>query len=158
MLCVQGPAKAAATALRLDGLKAALGTGFELRSVNGDWTEAGGEKAVTSWLRLKTAEAFKPDVVVCQNDSMATGARKALRDHRGEWSGLPLLGCDGLPEGGQKQVAQGSLAGTVVTPSNTGPALELVARWLQTKQAASARAAARAALAPAGRPHGARAR
>jgi ribose transport system substrate-binding protein len=134
VLCVQGPADAAATAQRLEGLKAALGTGFELRSVNGDWTEAGGEKAVASWLRLKTAEAFKPDLVACQNDSMATGARKALREHRSEWGALPLLGCDGLPEGGQKQVAQGSLAGTVVTPSNTGPALELVARWLQTKQ------------------------
>jgi ABC-type sugar transport system substrate-binding protein len=66
---------------------------------------------------------------------MAIGARKALRDHRSEWGALPLLGCDGLPEGGQKQVADGLLAGTIVTPSNTGPALELVARWLQTKQA-----------------------
>jgi hypothetical protein len=27
------------------------------------------------------------------------------------------------------------LAGTVVTPSNTGPALELLARWLKAKQA-----------------------
>jgi ribose transport system substrate-binding protein len=135
VLCVQGPADAAATALRFDGLKEALGAGFELHSVNGDWTEAGGERAVASWLRLKTAEAFKPDVVACQNDSMATGARQALRDHRGEWGALPMLGCDGLPEGGQQQVAQGSLAGTVVTPSNTGPALELVARWLQTHQA-----------------------
>jgi ABC-type sugar transport system substrate-binding protein len=135
VLCVQGPPDAAATARRLEGLKQALGAGFELRSVNGDWTAAGGEKAVASWLRLKTAEAFRPDVVVCQNDSMAIGARKALRDHRREWGELPLLGCDGLPEGGQKQVAEGLLAGTVVTPSNTGPALELVARWLQAKQA-----------------------
>ena len=135
VLCVQGPADAGVTARRLDGLKEALGPGFELRSVNGDWTEAGGEKAVASWLRLKTAEAFRPDVVACQNDSMATGARKALRENRKEWGTLPFLGCDGLPEGGQKQVAEGTLAGTVVTPSNTGPALELVARWLQTKQA-----------------------
>jgi ABC-type sugar transport system substrate-binding protein len=135
VLCVQGPADAAATARRLEGLKQALGAGFELRSVNGDWTAAGGEKAVASWLRLKTAEAFKPDVVVCQNDSMAIGARKALGEHRREWGSLPLLGCDGLPEGGQTQVAEGLLAGTVVTPPNTGPALELLARWLETKQA-----------------------
>ena len=99
-----------------------------MRGVNGDWTEAGGEKAVVSWLRLKTAEAFRPDVVACQNDSMAVGARKALREHRREWGALPFLGCDGLPEGGQKMVAEGALAATVVTPSNTGPALELVGR------------------------------
>jgi ABC-type sugar transport system substrate-binding protein len=134
VLCVQGPADASVTARRLEGLKQALGAGFELHSVNGDWTEAGGEKAVASWLRLKTAEAFRPDVVACQNDSMATGANKALRAHRKDWGDLPFLGCDGLPEGGQKQVAEGTLAGTVVTPSNTGPALELVARWLQTRQ------------------------
>ena len=131
VLCVQGPADSAATAGRLEGLKETLGPAFEIRGVNGDWTEAGGEKAVVSWLRLKTAEAFQPEVVACQNDSMAVGARKALREHRLEWGAVAFLGCDGLPEGGQKLVADGVLAATVVTPSNTGPALEIVARWLQ---------------------------
>jgi len=134
VLCVQGPADSAATAGRFEGLKEGLGGGFDVRGLNGDWTEAGGEKAVVSWLRLKTAEAFRPDVVVCQNDSMAVGALKALREHRREWGSPPLLGCDGLPEGGQRLVAQGLLAGTIVTPSNTGPALEVVARWLQSKE------------------------
>jgi len=134
VLCVQGPADSAATAGRFEGLKEALGAGFEVRGLNGDWTEAGGEKAVVSWLRLKTAEAFRADVVACQNDSLAVGARKALREHRREWGSVPFLGCDGLPEGGQKMVAAGLLAATVVTPSNTGPALDIVARWLQTRQ------------------------
>jgi ribose transport system substrate-binding protein len=135
VLCVQGPADSAATTGRLEGLKEALGAGFEVRGLNGDWTDAGGEKAVASWLRLKTAEAFRPDAVVGQNDSMALGARKALREHLREWGSVPFLGCDGLPEGGEKLVAEGVLAATVVTPSNTGPALEIVARWLQTKHA-----------------------
>ena len=134
VLCVQGPADSTATSGRFEGLKEALGPGFEVRGLNGDWTEAGGEKAVVSWLRLKTAEAFRPDLVVCQNDSMAIGAQKAIRDRRREWGALPFLGCDGLPAGGQKMVAEGRLAATVVTPSNTGPALEIVARWLQAKQ------------------------
>jgi ribose transport system substrate-binding protein len=133
VLCVEGPADSAATTGRLEGLKEALGTSFEVRGLNGDWTEASGEKAVASWLRLKTAEAFRPEVVVCQNDSMALGARKAVREHRREWGSVPFLGCDGLPEGGQRLVAGGVLAATVITPSNTGPALEIVARWLQTK-------------------------
>jgi ribose transport system substrate-binding protein len=135
VLCVQGPADSTVTAERLSGLKEALGGGFEVRSVNGEWTEASGQKAVASWLRLKTSESFRPDVVVSQNDSMAAGARKALLDHRREWSGLPFLGCDGLPEGGQKMVADGRLAATVVAPSNTGPALEILSRWFESRQA-----------------------
>ena len=134
VLCVQGPADSMATADRLEGLKETLGPGFEVRGVSGDWTEAGGEKAVASWLRLKTTEAFPPDVVVCQNDSMAAGARRAVLEHRKEWGRLPFLGVDGLPQGGLKMVAQGLLAATVVTPSNTGPALEMVARWERSKE------------------------
>ncbi len=134
VLCVQGPADSTASRERLEGLKETLGGGFEVRGLNGDWTEASGEKAVKAWLRLKTAESFRPDLVVAQNDSMAAGARKALGAHRREWAGARFLGCDGLPEGGQRLVAEGALAATVVTPSNTGPALELVARWLRTKE------------------------
>lgn len=134
VLCVQGPADSTATRDRFEGLKEALGTGFEVRGLNGEWTEASGERAIVAWLRLKTAEAFRPDVVACQNDSMAVGARKALVEHRRDWTGLPFLGCDGLPEGGQRLVTRGLLAATVITPSNTGPALEIVARWLRTRQ------------------------
>jgi len=134
VLCVQGPADSSVTSGRLAGLTEALGAGFTVRGVGGDWTEAGGERAVASWLRLKTTETFQPDLVVAQNDSLAVGARKALDAHRRDWSGIPYVGCDGLAEGGQKMVADGRLAATVVTPSNTGPSLELVARWLATKQ------------------------
>ena len=31
-------------------------------------------------------------------------------------------------------VARGELTATVVTPSNAGPALEIVSRWLRTRQ------------------------
>jgi len=133
-LVVQGPANAWATTDRLEGLKETLGSGFELRAVNGDWTEASGERAVAAWLRLKSNEAFRPDVVVSQNDSMAAGARRALASGRKEWTALPFLGCDGLPAGGQKMVAERRLAATVVTPPNTGRALELVAAFLHKKQ------------------------
>jgi simple sugar transport system substrate-binding protein len=134
VLAVQGPVDSSVTQHRLAGLKEALGGGFDVRGLNGDWTEASGAKAVAGWLRLKTAEAFRPDVVVGQNDSMAAGARKALRDHHREWGALPFLGVDGLPEGGLRMVSEGALAATVVCPSNTGPALEIVARWLRTKE------------------------
>jgi len=135
VLCVQGPADSTVTHERLAGLKEALGAAAELRALNGDWTEAGAERAVSSWLRLKTAEAFRPDAVASQNDSMAIGAKKALARYQPDWAKVPYLGCDGLPQGGQKLVAAGELAATIVTQSNTGPALELLRRWLQDKRA-----------------------
>jgi ribose transport system substrate-binding protein len=134
VLAVQGPTDSTVTDDRLAGLKEALGRGFEVRGLNGDWTEASGARAVAGWLRLKTAEAFRPDVVAGQNDSMAAGARRALREQGREWGSVPFLGIDGLPEGGLKMVAEGLLAATIVTPSNTGPALGVVSRWLRTKE------------------------
>ena len=134
VLCVQGPAESSTTQERFQGLKETLGAQHELRTLNGDWTEAGAERAVGSWLRLKTAESFRPDVVASQNDSMAVGARKALVKQHPDWSGIPLIGCDGLPQGGQKLVGQGQLAATIVTQSNTGSALGLLQRWLGDKK------------------------
>ena len=132
VLCVKGPEYSTVSLDRFQGLEEALGGGFELRPLYGDWTDGGGERAVASWLRLSTAAAFRPDVVACQNDSMAAGARRALASHRADWAATPCLGCDGLPEGGLRMVAAGELAATVVTASNTGRALELVSRWMQT--------------------------
>jgi ABC-type sugar transport system substrate-binding protein len=68
--------------------------------------------------------------VVCQNDAMAVGARRAMRELRPDWTDVPLTGCDGLPNGGQELVATGELAATVVKPPTTGPAIEVVARAL----------------------------
>jgi len=129
ILSVQGPADSTVTHERSEGMKEVLGDGYELRTLNGFWTAASGDKAVMSWLRLKTAETFQPDIVAVHNDAMAVGARKALTTHRHDWANVPFLGCDGLPEGGQRLVADGSFAATVVSPSNTGPCLELIAKW-----------------------------
>jgi ABC-type sugar transport system substrate-binding protein len=135
VLLVQGPADSTVTQERSEGLRETLGAAFEVRGLNGAWTAASGDKAVMSWLRLKTAETFQPDLVVSQNDAMGAGARRALATHRPDWARVPYLGCDGLPDGGQRLVAEGAFAATVITPSNTGPALELLGRWRETHQA-----------------------
>ena len=132
VLSVQGPADSTVTHQRSEGFHEVLGEGFELRVLNGDWTAASGDKAVMSWLRLKSAEAFQPHIVAAQNDLMATGVRKAFTTNRPDWANIPYLGCDGLPDGGQKLVDEGAFAATVIFPSNTGPALEWVARWLES--------------------------
>jgi ABC-type sugar transport system substrate-binding protein len=130
-LYLQGPAAAATAADRLQGAQeVTVPAGIELRILNGDWTEESAEKAVAGWLRLKTSEGFRPGVVCCQNDSMAVGARRALRRLRREWDDLLFTGCDGLPDGGQKLVRSGELAATIVTPPPAGEAVAIVARAL----------------------------
>lgn len=130
VLCVTGPADTSAASERLVGLRETLGSGYEVKVLNGDWTEASGEKAVAAWLRLKTSEGLRPCVVVSQNDAMAVGARRAVRGYRSEWAAVPYTGCDGLPEGGQRLVRSGELAATVVTPTTAGHAVSLVGRAL----------------------------
>ena len=80
---------------------------------------------------MKLAESFDPAVVVAQNDNMARGARRALEKLRPEWARLPFVGCDGLPQGGRREVDEGRLAATVVMPSCAGPAVALAARWVK---------------------------
>lgn len=130
VLYIQGPAETSAAQLRLEGFEAETrGHGHELRILNGEWTDTSAEKAVAAWLRLKTAERFVPDAVVCQNDNMARGTRRALERLRPEWARAPFLGCDGLPASGRRDVDEGRLAATVAIPSCAGPAIELVLRW-----------------------------
>jgi ABC-type sugar transport system substrate-binding protein len=129
VLYVQGPPDTSAAQQRLEGARQALErTRIELKVVEGLWTDASGENAVRRWLRLKTHDTRRPQVVGCQNDYMAVGARRALVgiDASPEWGRLPLTGVDGLAEGGSRLVQVGQLAATVCVPSNTGPALRLV--------------------------------
>jgi ribose transport system substrate-binding protein len=142
VLYIQGPADTHAASGRLKGAREGLaGTGIELRVLDGIWTEASGEQAIAGWLRLKTSEGVSPDVIGCQNDSMAVGVRRAIESsiRRNELVRIPLTGCDGLPEGGQRLVSMRQLAATVVIPSNTGPAIEVLGRTRKTGEAAPPR-------------------
>jgi len=132
VLYVQGPPDTSAAQDRLRATQDALaGASFQWKILNGDWTEASGERAVGAWLRLKTAEGQRPALLVAQNDAMASGARRAAVSHSPDWRAIPVIGCDGLAEGGQKLVAAGELAATVLMPASAGPAMEVVARWLR---------------------------
>jgi ribose transport system substrate-binding protein len=134
VLYLQGPADTSAAQERLQGAREIIeGSAIQLRALEGDWTVAGAEKVVTNALRLKSAETLKPDLVGAQNDAMAVGARKALLAARADWARVPFTGCDGLPDGGQRLVNMKQLAATIVAPSNAGPAIELIARWRDTK-------------------------
>ena len=136
MLYLEGPADTSAAREREAGMQEVIaGMKLEIKVLYAEWTEESAAKAVVAWLRLKTSESFHPGLVCAQNDAMAIGARKALIAERQEWSRLPFTGCDGLPEGGQRLVDTKQLAATVVVPSNAGPAVELVARFLNGEPA-----------------------
>jgi ABC-type sugar transport system substrate-binding protein len=132
VLYVQGPSDTSVAQERLRGAQETIaGTNIELHVLSGQWTEASGEKAVRGWLRLRSSDTLPPDVVASQNDAMALGARRAMEALAPDRASVPFTGCDGLSEGGQRMVRDGTLAATVVTPSNTGPALDLVAKALR---------------------------
>jgi ABC-type sugar transport system substrate-binding protein len=140
VLMLQGPLESPTTVARFQGLQQGLaGSAVALKTVlNGDWTADSAERAVASWLRLRSTEGMAIDLVASQNDSMAAGARQAIRDLRRDWEGIPFTGCDGLPEGGQRLVDTMQLAATVVKPTTAGPAVELVSRALSGRTIAPA--------------------
>jgi ribose transport system substrate-binding protein len=140
VLYVQGPPDTAAAQARLKGLQSGLpASGIEVRVVTAEWTEASAERAVGAWLRLKTSERFRPDLVGCQSDALALGARRALRAIRPDQARVPYTGCDGLPDSGQRLVRAGELAATIVIDSCAGPAIDLLDRSLESRSSPPAR-------------------
>jgi ABC-type sugar transport system substrate-binding protein len=137
VLHVQGPSASYGAQERAAGMNEHKRPNINTKVVRApSWTEEGGYKAVSSWLRLSTAQSELMDAIVAQNDLMAIGARKALAEVRTEpdrerWLNLPYTGVDGLPKTGQAWVRQGLLAATVVVPPNAGLALEAMVRALR---------------------------
>jgi hypothetical protein len=62
---------------------------------------------------------------------MAVGAKKAVVEagrqfDKAEWATIPALGVDGMPAYGQQLVKQKELAATVIMPTTTGKAVDLL--------------------------------
>ena len=110
---------------------------IELQSARGRWTTESGAQALSIRLGLRGARV--PDLVGCQNDDMALGARQAVealppgpqRDH---WLSIPYTGVDGVPATGQAWVQQHLLAATIITPPLAGLAIEMLARSVASGQ------------------------
>ena len=132
---LEGPSLISTVVHRRSGMLEGLdGSGVEItKTLAGDWSEASGEKAITFWLKLGSRKE-RPDLVVAQNDSMAAGAHRAVHALRPEWGEIAFTGYDGLPNGGQRLVREGVLAGTVVQPTTLPTCVELVARSLRGEQ------------------------
>jgi len=132
VLLVEGPSSNSVVILRTKGMLATKPAQVMVKTLKGDWTEHSAQQALRSWLSLSTSRKLCIRAVVCQNDGMAMGARKALLDltekDREEWQHIPFMGCDGVTKTGQEWVRRGLLSATVITPPCAGTALEILAK------------------------------
>ena len=104
---------------------------IEMQTARCRWTAESGAQALQIRLGLRATKV--PDLVGCQNDEMAIGARRAVEalppgPQRDQWLSIPYTGIDGVPATGQAWVQQHLLAATVVTPPLAGLAIELLAK------------------------------
>ena len=133
VLCVLGNPFDTACRERTDGFRGELGSGhYDFQEVDARWEQELAESVVFKWLVSPIRRDHPPHAVVCQNDPMGLGARKALeraaqKTGRPELATIPVVGGDGLPGLGQEWVDQGRLAATVCVTLPGKPAVELLA-------------------------------
>jgi ABC-type sugar transport system substrate-binding protein len=132
VLYIEGPFNSTATQLRTKGMLSTKPAAIELKVLKGDWTERSAHNTAKSWLSLGSSRQLQIRAVICQNDAMAIGARKAvvgLTDKdREQWLSIPFTGCDGVAKTGQDWVRRGLLKATIITAPAAGIALEILAK------------------------------
>jgi ribose transport system substrate-binding protein len=137
VLYIEGPNNSSAARQRTAGMQLTKPANIEVKTIRANWTEQSAHRAVTSWLRLRTSQDSRIDLVGAQDDSMATGARKAFSElsngnDRERWTKIPLTGCDGMPKTGQAWVRSGLLAATVFIRPNTDLAMEMLTEAIRS--------------------------
>jgi len=137
VLYIEGPSTNSGVPQRAAGMYETKPANIWVRVLRGDFTTESAQHAVQAWLRLSTSTQTQIDLIGSQNDAMALGVRKAFQElpkteQTRRWLSLPYTGVDGLPQGGQKWVREGLLTATVVSPTNTGLAIEMLIKAVQS--------------------------
>jgi ABC-type sugar transport system substrate-binding protein len=132
VLYVTGTLETPSAQKRRQGLLEVLEGAIEMHELQGRWTEESGYDAVAQWLAVGAERRRRLDAVVCQNDAMAVGVRRALfeqaaKSGRHDLARTALLGVDGLDDHGLRRVREGDLAATVKIPLTAAPAIGLLA-------------------------------
>jgi ABC-type sugar transport system substrate-binding protein len=140
---IQGPLGTSSAQKRTAGLRQELERCPDIRlvSFNSDWSSEGGERVMGDWIHIFPRGKLPRFVVGAQNDSMASGARRALlqwAETEDKMASISLTGCDGTPAFGQRLVKEGKLTATVVIPSVGGRAIEELASVLAGGRPSSA--------------------
>jgi ribose transport system substrate-binding protein len=130
VLYIEGPSNSAAAKERTLGMNKTKPANIQVKTMRANWTEESAYRTVSSWLRLRTSQESRIDLVGAQDDSMAIGARKAFGEiaetERARWMKIPVTGCDGMPRTGQAWVRNGTLAATIFIRPNTDLAIEML--------------------------------
>lgn len=143
VLYLQGSPRSLASRQRTTGMhEVTAGAPFEVALAGGEWSPAFAGRTVREWLRLAPGGRKPFDLVVCQNDHMAGGVLEALAAAAAESGApeiarVPVAGCDGAPDIGQRMVREGRLLATVVLPRVTGPAVGEIAALLSRGERAA---------------------
>ena len=140
LLYVQGKAGTSSARARFDGVKEVVSGTIEIDSLDGNWSAEDAERTVAGWLRMVMSGKTKLDLIGCQNDEMAMGAKKALETvatylNRPDLSSIRVTGCNGLPDFGRRLVDEGKMAATIIMPSSGAVAVGLLAEAERGKPA-----------------------
>jgi ABC-type sugar transport system substrate-binding protein len=139
VLYIQGPSENSAAKDRTAGMQETKPASVQVTMLKAQWTQESSQRSVRSWLKLTTSQRAAIDLISAQDDSMAMGARDALKeltneDERERWLKLPFTGCDGLPKTGQAWVRSGLLTATIFVPPNAGQAIETLVDAIQNRK------------------------
>jgi ABC-type sugar transport system substrate-binding protein len=146
VMYVHGTAMTYSTRERLKGMEDEIkGVGIEVDLLDGDWKEEVAEATVSRWIRMRRISQLKIDMIACQNDVMAIGAKRAIDTLQRELdlpelTAIPVVGVDGTPNVGVKLVDEGKLTATIVVPSSGAIAVNFIARYLKTNEPVPAQA------------------
>lgn len=147
-LYVTGPSQASAAREREEGTRqvfSSLSAPMTLSvALEGNWTREGAKEPVRKWLRTITNKGTVGqahlDAIICQSDPTALGAYDAVQELIGEFQAqlssatpkiiemlrhITFFGIDGAE--GRQAVNEGKLTATVVMPSCSGSAFDLIA-------------------------------
>lgn len=143
VLYVQGSKANQSAHQRLQGFREVIDPKREIVGVvDGNWTADDARSAVERWLHVMLRSVPRVDVVVCQSDAMAIGARAGLRATAAQTghpalASIPVVGCDGLPNVGRKLVDEGELAATVWVHDVGRQTVRIVAERREGRRAAA---------------------
>jgi ribose transport system substrate-binding protein len=138
ILYIQGPATSYAARKRSEGMSETKPSNIHVSVLRSLWTTESGYQVASAWLQSPISGSIHIDLVGCQNDYIAIGARKAFQEAGSpsgdsKWSGLLFTGVDGLTSEGQKWVSERQLAATVIAPPDAGRAIGILAEAITTK-------------------------
>jgi ABC-type sugar transport system substrate-binding protein len=118
---------------RREGFLEVVESRVTVQELHGRWLMERAEATVNHFLAIRGAKRTV-DLFVCQSDPMAAGVRAALDNQAkllgsDEIAGIPIIGCDGLPDEGQRMVRAKKIAATVVMPPSSPQALEILSKY-----------------------------